>query len=117
VDAEGKPAGSILPGRVAVAFARPSTAFSTEPARTREVKLVLAAGGAKAVGAGESLGGWKPERGVDSGRMLTLPVGAVLQFKWVRMVADKAEWEQRPDRFVFVEPGDGPLVVESRWGE
>lgn len=61
--------------------------------------------GAKVTGSGPELGFWTPASAVSEAE---LPVGAVFEFKVVR----GAEWEQRDNRVLFIERGEGPLVVK-----
>jgi glycosidase len=61
--------------------------------------------GAKVTGSGPELGFWTPSSAVTEAE---LPVGGVFEFKVVR----SEQWEQRDNRVLFVERGEGPLTVK-----
>jgi hypothetical protein len=92
--------------------------ISSAPAKPGEAVLVA--------GMGPELGGWDPSRALgplafEDGRWeghVELPSGGAFELKLIVRHADgSVEWEPRPDRYVFVPEGDGPVTVDARWGE
>jgi glycosidase len=99
-------------------------------ARKRRVQVRVLASDLQAqeqlvlVGSGPELGNWDPRRGAGLSnqgrgahvRTLGLPIGLVFAYKLVAVGKDGSlRWEQRDDRYLFVQAGDGPLAVALEW--
>ena len=123
----------VAPGQVALARLVPGapTGFS-EAARLagqrwrgvgarRAVELAVDDPGLRLVGSGPELGGWKPERSLrpgPGGFSLSLPVGAVFEYKLVRDGAGGTfDWEDGDNRLLFVSEGTGPLRQTLAWSQ
>jgi hypothetical protein len=76
---------------------------------------------ARLVGSGPELGGWKPERSLrpeSGGFTLSLPVGAVFEYKLVRDgTPGKFDWEGGDNRLLYVPEGREPLRLSLAWGK
>ena len=77
--------------------------------------VIRGAAGLRAVGAGPELGSWDPAHGLQLGAHAELPVGTVAEFKLARPGKQGFEWESGDDRFVFIAPGDGPVIIDATW--
>ncbi|MBZ4416793.1 alpha-amylase family glycosyl hydrolase [Myxococcus sp. RHSTA-1-4] len=79
----------------------------------RTVELAVSDSAVRLVGSGPELGGWKPERSLRSesgGFKLSLPVGAVFEYKLVRdSTPGKFDWEDGDNRLLFIPEGREPL--------
>lgn len=79
----------------------------------------------RAVGMGEELGDWRPEQGagpfVAAGALrrgrLELPEGGAFEYKLVARGRGEVRWESRPNRYLYVGPGEDVLRVELAWNE
>jgi glycosidase len=87
----------------------------------RTVELTVDDASARLVGSGPELGGWKPERSLrpeSGGFKLSLPVGAVFEYKLVRDgTPGKFDWEGGDNRLLFVPEGREPLRLSLAWGK
>lgn len=87
----------------------------------RTVELTVDDASARLVGSGPELGGWKPERSLrpeSGGFTLSLPVGAVFEYKLVRDgTPGKFDWEGGDNRLLFVPEGREPLRLKLAWGK
>jgi hypothetical protein len=87
----------------------------------RTVELTVDDASARLVGSGPELGGWKPERSLrpeSGGFKLSLPVGAVFEYKLVRDgTPGKFDWEGGDNRLLFVPEGSEPLRLKLAWGQ
>lgn len=101
------------------AWAARARARWTGKGERRAVRFTSAGPGLEVVGSAPELGEWSPDHGLslDAGAASAqLPVGAVVEFKLVRRGATP-DWEPGPNRFVWVEPGEGPLSVPLTFGQ
>ncbi|NMO13768.1 glycosyl hydrolase [Pyxidicoccus fallax] len=87
----------------------------------RTVELTVDDPAVRLVGSGPELGGWKPERSLRSesgGFKLSLPVGAVFEYKLVRdSTPGKFDWEGGDNRLLFIPDGREPLRQKLAWGQ
>jgi hypothetical protein len=87
----------------------------------RTVELTVDDASARLVGSGPELGGWKPERSLrpeSGGFKLSLPVGAVFEYKLVRDgTPGKFDWEGGDNRLLYVPEGREPLRLSLAWGK
>ncbi|MFP2905694.1 alpha-amylase family glycosyl hydrolase [Pyxidicoccus sp. 3LFB2] len=87
----------------------------------RTVELTVDDASVRLVGSGPELGGWKPERSLRpemGGFKLSLPVGAVFEYKLVRDgTPGKFDWEGGDNRLLFVPEGREPLRLKLAWGK
>jgi glycosidase len=87
----------------------------------RTVVLTADDASARLVGSGPELGGWKPERSLrpeSGGFTLSLPVGAVFEYKLVRDgTPGKFDWEGGDNRLLYVPEGREPLRLKLAWGK
>ncbi|ATB49587.1 glycosyl hydrolase [Corallococcus macrosporus DSM 14697] len=85
----------------------------------RTVQLVVDDPSVRLVGSGPELGGWKPEHSLrpgPDGFALSLPVGAVFEYKLLRAGSQgKYDWEDGDNRLLFVDEGSGPLRQTLAW--
>ena len=103
-EAEGASDWSVAPGATGVLLGRSAP---TAPA-TREV-VFSADPQVRAVGGSPLVGDWDP---TGSQARVRAPVGTVFEYKLVRAQGDTWTWETRDtNRYLLVEPGDGPLHV------
>ncbi|WNZ66058.1 CBM20 domain-containing protein [Myxococcus sp. MxC21-1] len=67
------------------------------------------------------MGGWKPERSLrpgPDGFALSLPVGAVFEYKLLRGGSQGTlDWEDGANRLLFVDEGTGPLRQTLAWSQ
>ncbi|AKQ64623.1 Neopullulanase [Myxococcus hansupus] len=87
----------------------------------RNVELSVADPSIRLVGSGPELGGWKAERSLRSGPdgfSLSLPVGAVFEYKLLRDNASgKVDWEDGNNRLLVVSEGTEPLRQTLAWSQ
>ncbi|MCP3140404.1 alpha-amylase family glycosyl hydrolase [Pyxidicoccus xibeiensis] len=103
------------------ALARQAGARWRGQGERRTVELSVDDASVRLVGSGPELGGWKPERSLRpemGGFKLSLPVGAVFEYKLVRDgTPGKFDWEGGDNRLLFVPEGREPLRLKLAWGK
>ncbi len=76
-----------------------------------EGRIVLA-------GAGEALGHWDVERAPgfeEDVAVVELPSGLVAEYKLARRTETETRWEEGPNRYLLVPPGEEPLELDLEW--
>ncbi|WP_426753896.1 alpha-amylase family glycosyl hydrolase [Myxococcus sp. Y35] len=123
----------VAPGQVALARVTPTSRAGFTAATKlaglrwrgagtrRRVELSVADPALRLVGSGPELGGWKAERALrpgPDGFSLSLPVGAVFEYKLLRDGASgKLDWEDGDNRLLFVTEGTEPLRQALAWNQ
>ncbi|NOK03961.1 glycosyl hydrolase [Myxococcus xanthus] len=87
----------------------------------RQVELAVGDPSVRLVGSGPEMGGWNPERSLrpgPDGFALSLPVGAVFEYKLLRGGSQGTfDWEDGANRLLFVDEGTGPLRQRLAWSQ